>query len=149
MNSALDALDPFIESWPFSFECVDNGVRKSLTVVSPDRMNILATPAVITPLAEMIAFVKKCSTAGPFAQLSTSSTAESYIVQQQLQMEPCGKYRLMNLSGLPLNYWVEQEGVNPTERFSVMDGETIYLAVTPVAKAVLLPHANTRVRHKE
>ena len=146
MNSALDAMDPFVESWPFSFECLDNGVRKSLTLVSRDRMNILATPAVITPLAELLTFVNKCSTAAPMAHLSTSSTAQSYVHQQQ---QPSGKYRLMNLSGLPLNYWVEQEGVIPTERFSVMDGETIYLAVTPVAKAVLLPHANTRVRDKE
>lgn len=136
MNLALDTMDPFVENWPFSFEFLDNGVHKSLTVMSAKRMNLLATPAVITPLAEVINFAKKITSVDSIARLSTGSTASSYTAPHRSR----SRYKLVNKSGVPMSYWVTQQ-----DRHSVLPGETTFLAVDPVAKAVLLPHANTKV----
>ena len=143
MNDALDDMDPFVESWPFSFEFRDNGVRKSLTMASASRMNILATPAVIPPLAEVLTFSKRCTTIDSLARYSTKGAT----LQRMLIPEAQGKYTLVNKSGVALTYWAAAESGSSTcsRRFSVMAEETVYLSIHPVSKAVLLPHANTKV----
>lgn len=142
MNAALDAMDPFIESWPFSFEYLDSGLRKAFTLMSTETMNILATPAVIDPLAEILHFTERCTSSETLARLSSSRTASKYDSGDR----PTSKYKIVNKSGIALSYWVDAPNATQAERFSVMAEESAYLAVVPVSKAVLLPHANTRVK---
>eukprot|EP00210_Caulerpa_lentillifera_P006324 g6040.t1 len=147
-NVALDALDPFIESWPFSFEYHDNRNRKSVTLASSSRMNILATPAVIAPLASIKKFGHACiaPTTSLVQSMGHLSTYGSILTAGKEEKEVLGKYKLINEAGVLLSYGVEGENSTITGNYPVNPGKSTFLRVDPVEKEVILPHANTKVK---
>ncbi|CAD7705163.1 unnamed protein product [Ostreobium quekettii] len=149
LNSGLDSMEAFLESWPFTIEYRDVGAHRAISTSSKSRLNLLLSPSGLRSLGDLVAFVEGMGTAklahGPRHAPSHSIVP---LLMGSYEIQSCANaalklYRLKNRSGMCLTYWVEQAGAaapldNSTTNFVSVE-EEVDLAADPVEKVVSLP----------
>ncbi|KAK9809768.1 hypothetical protein WJX73_004442 [Symbiochloris irregularis] len=146
LNSALDATESLLESWPFAVKYNDTAAQRMLSLQSEARLNLIITPAAFRSLGDLHSFVHLIT---QVAQPNMSGAVRRSMgpwLTNKVNDQVSSLYRLVNRSGLRLSYWVDLEGGrDQSEVFSLNSWEESPLQVEPMEKAVILPHSQLQV----